>query len=258
MPSLHELQQLFVDGILHDAPEILSQIKTGHLSTQQQLAIYQNSIMGVLQKTLQDIYPVCRKLVGDEFFLFLANTFIRQTPSNAPDLAAYGKTFADCIKILPQTHTLPYLPDVAQLEWAWHHAFRAAPLAPTWLTADAINQGDHIVFLLPAHSTLLQSSFPIHTIWAVNQADYPEDPVVTLTPGQQYYYLVWKKNLEMRIDCLNCNQYRVLNWVYHALTLGEMCERIENEFTDIDIVALLPELIQQGWVPGMEEMHETL
>ena len=37
----------------------------GKLSAEQQLAIYQNNVRGALQNTLAQVYPVCRKILGE-------------------------------------------------------------------------------------------------------------------------------------------------------------------------------------------------
>ena len=176
MLSLYNIQKKFI-AALHDEKNthaIFSYIKpTAKLSAHEHFSIYKNSIIGTLQKTLQAIYFVSNKLVGDDFFIAMTNCYTAETSSYSPDLSNYGATFADFIAGFSPAQSLPYLVDVARLEWAWHQLFGAADnpiidfqkLAACYTTA-----GDNLVFLLPNSSSLLHSPYPIHRIWEVNQS----------------------------------------------------------------------------------------
>ncbi len=63
------------------------------------------------------IYPVCCQLVGEIFFNATALSFINQCPCLSPDLGDYGKQFPDFIANFEPVKHLPYLSDVAHLEW---------------------------------------------------------------------------------------------------------------------------------------------
>ena len=64
-------------------------VSTKNLDAQQRLSIYRNSISENLIQTLKSTYPVCLKLVGDEFFHGLGERFVDQTPSTSYSLDDY-------------------------------------------------------------------------------------------------------------------------------------------------------------------------
>ena len=55
-------------------------------SAAEHVLIYRRAILGTLVRALGAIHPICKKLVGDEFFDAMSRVYARQTPSETPDL----------------------------------------------------------------------------------------------------------------------------------------------------------------------------
>jgi hypothetical protein len=127
MLTLRELQQQFIASLNKTSQgDFLNAIALHpRLSPSKQLALYHESIIARFQKTLSDIYPVCYKLVGADFFRGMALLYIQNTSSQSFDLNTYGHFFPDSITHFPPANALSYLPDVARLEWAWHYLLGA-------------------------------------------------------------------------------------------------------------------------------------
>jgi hypothetical protein len=211
-------------------------------------AIYQHGIITRFQKVLKKIYSVCHALVGDDFFSGTTYAFIQQTPSRSPDINTYGQPFANFISQFAPAACLPYLADVARLEWASHHSFTAADDNPyDWQT---INQEQPLTFLLTASSTLLATPYPIHRIWEVNQTDYQGDQTITIEPNKTYYLFIWRKNFNLCIDVISREAWQVLTWISAGFTLETMADLATTE--KIDLPALLPVLITNGWIVGSD------
>ena len=68
-------------------------------------------------KVLGSAFPVVRQLVGEEFFSALARAYGMAHPSDNPDLNRFGAAFAGFLRDFPHVAELPYLPDMARLEW---------------------------------------------------------------------------------------------------------------------------------------------
>ena len=139
---------------------------------------YRETMFGALCDALAAIHPVCVRLVGADAFRALARRCARERPSRSPDLNDYGE-LADFIAGFAPARALPYLADVARLEWALHrarHAPLAPPLEPAGLTADSR------IALAPATS-LVASPWPVDRIWETNQPGFPGDTEVRLDAG---------------------------------------------------------------------------
>lgn len=258
MISLAELQALFREAVFENgadqpATRALSQHvnATAGLSSLQHLQIYQRAVMSTLERALEQIYPVCLQLVGEEFFGGMARIFARQYPSLSPDLADYGNEFAEFISTFKPAEDLPYLADVARLEWRWHRAFNAPdeqPMDAAALTAVPAEDIGRIAFRLPASASLLQSRYPVQRIWAVNQPDWTGDQHVDLGSGG-LNMLVWRKGHDMRIDDIDDAVWTLLNMIQRGATMAELAEIAELD-------QLLPGCVQHGWIGGFRVTDE--
>ena len=252
MTSLAEIQSLFRDAVFETeaeqpAMQALSQHvdSTAGLSSMQHLRIYRRTVIGTLQRALGEIYPVCLRLVGEAFFAAMARVFARQYPSVSPDLADYGKEFGAFIGDFEPAKELPYLADVAHLEWRWHRAFHAPDepaLDPASFSAVSPADIERIVFRLPASAGLLQSLYPVRKIWQVNQSDWTGDPDVDLAAGG-LNMIIYRRAHEMRIDELNDAAWTLLNMIHDGATMADL-----TRIATLD--QLLPDCVQHGWIGG--------
>ncbi|MDD9909471.1 MAG: DNA-binding domain-containing protein [Ahrensia sp.] len=88
--------------------------------------VYRNNVSASLIEALGDNFPVVKMLVGDEFFDAMAQVFHRANYPKEPMLFRYGAAFPGFLEHFEPVKDVPYLPDVARLEWAWLQAFHAA------------------------------------------------------------------------------------------------------------------------------------
>ncbi|HEX4044038.1 MAG TPA: DNA-binding domain-containing protein [Gammaproteobacteria bacterium] len=251
MLRLHDLQQLFIDGLIGKNQVIIEHIRADKtLSAAAHLAIYQSSCIGVLQKALTDVYPVCHKLVGADFFIGMITEYIYHHPSYSPNLSEYGEHLADFILTVEPAKSVPYLSDVARLEWAWHQISDADHQYKTDLSKlaeHAVLFKEKLIFSLPEKSTLLTSIYPIHEIWQANQENFDGDQTIVLPNNAQFYYLIWRKELIMRIDLLSLAEWQILSWMQAKHTLGEIYEKLTELLPTIDFERMLPAIVKQGW-----------
>lgn len=252
MPTLAELQKQFQAALNQQDETICHHIQISQrLSAKQHLNIYRSSTVGALQKVLQDIFPVCEKLTGKDFFLHSINQYIAKTPAHSPDIGDYGATFPQFLATFQPALTLPYLADVAKLEWAWHKIFTAppSPIFDFQQLAECYTQaGEKIIFHLNPMSTLLTSPYPIHQIWQMNQADAEESQQLILLPEQNYYLLVWPHALTQQLDLLQKQEWYFLTWCQEQFTFGEIYAKFTALFPALNLEEVLSHLIQQGWI----------
>jgi len=255
MTALHDLQCLFRDAVFEDDPDgnalraVSEHVNpTPGLSAADHVLIYRRAILGTLVRGLGYIFPVCKQLLGEQFFDAMARVYARMSPSRSPDLANYGEDFADFIAGFEPAESLPYLPDLARLEWLWHRVFHAPDEAG--MDTSALGEVpeatvERIVFRLPASAALLPSDFPIHRIWQVNQEDWDGDQHVQLDDGG-VRVIVWRQGYDMRIDELNADQWWLLNAIARGAPFGELSD--SGQAADFD--TLLPDCVQRGWIAG--------
>jgi len=185
--SLRDLQTAFMSSVFtRDDTVIAAYLEAATMSGSPRMAIYRNNVYAALSKALEAIYPVILRLVGDEFFKFAARRYIEGHPSRSGDLNRFGADFAEFLSTFEHAASLPYLPDVARLEWCCHQAHSAvddSPLDLYRLAAAPPEDYGRLRFRLNHASRLLRSAWPIDAIWRANQADFDGDQSVDLSSG---------------------------------------------------------------------------
>ena len=136
------------------------------------LSIYRNNVRAALSRALGETFPVVAALVGDEFFKATAGAYFASQPPRSPMIVDYGRRFPEFLSSFTPAASLPYLADVARLEWAWLMAYRAADAAS--LDSDAImgaggDDPSALHFELHPSVAIVSSPFPVLSIWRRNQ-----------------------------------------------------------------------------------------
>lgn len=194
---LRSLQAAFRAGVL--APDAATPETLGGAAVvgADRFWIYRNNYVASLTDVLADTYRAVARLVGDENFRFLAHRFVRQAPPAEPALYAYGDGFADFIAgVEAAVAELPFLPDLARLEWAVNEAYFAADAEPLVAEAlAALAPEDYAGLHLALHPTarLVGSDYPVWHLWdaegldAIEPDDLPDggDHVLVLRPADR-------------------------------------------------------------------------
>ena len=136
--------------------------------------VYRNNVVVSLSEALAAAFPVVQKLVGEQFFTAMAGAFVRQHPPTTPLMIYYGEAFPDFLRTFPPVAQLPYLPDVAQLEYARrksYHSADAAPCAPDKLALLQAEGIENRQLILHPSLQILRSTYPIFSIWRINSTN---------------------------------------------------------------------------------------
>ncbi len=130
--------------------------------------VYRNNVAVSLTEALATGFPVIEKLVGPEFFAAMAGVFLRAHPPRSPVLAQWGDAFPGFLESFAPVAHLPYLADVARLEYALRLAYHAADATP--VAPDALGAPDlmHARVRLAPATRVLASRFPVLSIWRAN------------------------------------------------------------------------------------------
>ena len=143
------------------------------------MEIYRGNVLANRRGTLRATYPVVCRLVGDAFFDEAAARYAGHAPSRSGDLHEYGDAFANFLEGYAHARSLPYLADVARLEWACHECYHAADAGAFDFAALARVPAERhagLRFLLHPSTRLLRSSHPVAAIMEANQPDRDGTP----------------------------------------------------------------------------------
>jgi hypothetical protein len=172
---LTDLQRAFRDHILARDAEVLIAASVGdRIPAAARLRVYRHHVFTSLGAALGATFSTVRGVVGDDFFGGMARAFVAHTPPAGPVLSEYGETFPAFVAAWPAAGDLPYLADVARLDWALNVAYTAPDQAALTAEALAALPPEALGDLRPelrAGVSILRSRYPIDRIWSLNHGD---------------------------------------------------------------------------------------
>lgn len=248
MQSLRELQLTVGRALIGEASatHLFAHCAGDPHKASRGLLAYRQSVRENLSAAVQSTYPVIEAIVGTEFLRAAARRYAGMAPSLSGNLNDFGADFADFLATFPSADALPYLPDVARLEWRVHRIYGAAnPPAPQ-LDTLALTPPDNwsrLRFLLdPAHA-LLASRWPVVRIWEVNQADHAGPVNVDFNRPENA--LIHRRGGRVVVEPLPPAEYAWLASLSSGRTLGESVEDA-LEAGEIDLIRCLQRIVANG------------
>ena len=173
MPSLAESQAAFAAALgdpERPVPDDIRRADPGTAPTRR-FDVYRNNVTVAAIDALGEIYPAVLALVGDEFFRACARVYFDHARPACPVMHHYGADFAAFLDDFPPAQSVPYLGDVARLEFARLQAYHAADAAPLGLADLAALPADRIdAAVLTVHPALglVRSRYPVVSLWGAS------------------------------------------------------------------------------------------
>jgi len=214
-------------GASDGAAAIESAVRPDALGAARRVAIYRNAVRSNWRGALQAVYPVIFKLVGAAFFNEAANRYAESHPSTSGDLHDFGGKFGDFLAAYPHAERLPYLPDMARLEWALHESFHALDVEPVVLARLAAVPPDaygNLAFRVAPSVKLLDTAWPIFAIWEANQREGDLPPDFELEGGGDWL-MVRRDGFDAVVELLDHADFEFLSAGHAGETLAQAVER---------------------------------
>lgn len=143
-------------------------------------AVYRNNVWVARLEAIEALFPVLRRLVGDDFLHALTRRFFTEGAPATPVVSEWADPFRAWLARDEEAAAWPWIADVAALEAAWvaaHDAAEARPLAPAALARLTPERLAASRLLLHPSLALVASPFAIGSIWAAHQGDGDPTPV---------------------------------------------------------------------------------
>jgi len=234
------------------APDATSCLAGDPALAARRLGIYRANVAATSARALGAAYPVARQIVGDEFFDALARAYLAAHPSTSGDLHEFGAAFAEFVAAFPHTRSLPYLPDLARLEWAVHRAYGAAdatPLDPAALAAVPPGRQAVLRFLLAGGTAVVQSAHPVARLWEIHQPGFDGAFDVDWSVAQSA--LVAREGLRVTVTALAAGEAAFLSAVLAGVGFGDAAASALAVQPDADLGGLLGRILSAGLLAGL-------
>ena len=128
--DLRELQREFFHALHYQPHSLKDYVVDTSIPKDQRLQIYRNHFVVGFSDILATVYPCIQALIGEECFSQLARKHVFTHSSNSGDIAEYGADFDQTIATTELLTALPYLTELATLEWAIDQASRTIAYDP--------------------------------------------------------------------------------------------------------------------------------
>lgn len=251
MNAVSNYQQLLLEHILGKSSDeqLLSQIGARSSDTdrerQLRLAVYRNNYRQSLIEALESTYPVILRLIGSELFRAIASEYVDDRPPANASLLYYGDAFPDHLEQHSSCQQLPYLADVARIEWHYIQCFHGPD-------SDVITMHDllaidedllaQVQFVMHPSCRLLDSAFPSLDIWQANlETEVPELCLDELNPSNILLYR--DDNLQVVPVHLSVEAYLFLLGLFRGLTIESTWQQLQASQNPTPDESVLYELL---------------
>ncbi|CCJ09096.1 DUF2063 domain-containing protein [Methylocystis sp. SC2] len=214
----------------------------GGLPPERRFAVYRNNVCVGLVDALTERFPICSQLVGDEFFRAMAQCYVRERLPRTPMLFEYGDAFATFVSEFEPARDLPFLPDVARLEYAVgqaYHAADAAPLPLDVIRALPLDRLESATAAFHPSTHVIASKHPIVSIWRRHMSDEKMTPVEQ-DRGEEA--LVVRPKLAIKVTALPAGGSAFVDALKSGGTFGEAVNAATRVAADFALTACLREL----------------
>jgi hypothetical protein len=219
------------------------------LSRVDRLDVYAEGYYARLLECLEDDFSLIRRLTGEGAFRALVADYLEAHPSRTYTAAALGRHLPRFMKTHRLGRDLPYLIDVARLEWACVESFFAANvpgLDLARLQSVPAAAWPNARFELDPSVRLLRSGWRLAEEWikADDAGDAPPEE------GREWLLVRRNsKNFRVVVEDIGPARYKALSLLAKGATLGEICERLSGE--ELDFNQCFREWVECGVISGI-------
>jgi hypothetical protein len=230
MTELRGLQLDLQHHLLGDTSTIAERIVDAPpLPAAERLHIYRNAYQVRLIEALDDTYPILHKLLGDEMFLGLGESFVAQYPSVYRSLRWYGAEVAQFLAENAPYREQPALSEVALLEWTLAEVFDAADsavIARSALAAVPPAEWGDLKFEFHPSVRRLQLLWNAVPVWQAMGRDEP--PPEPLCADAAVPWVLWRKDLQNFFRSMNAAEAAALDGALEGFSFAEICESLSE------------------------------
>ena len=200
--------------------------------TAERLRVYAGGYPARVRDALAESYPAVEHLAGNEAFDALAHRYAASVPLACYNLNDAGAHLAAFLRTDALAAQLPFLPDLAELEWCVARAFHAAERAaldPRSLGWSMDQWAGAVLHFQPAVA-VVSSAWPILDLWAARET--PRESIAVDLRDRADHVVVRRVELVVRCESVSAEEARALRLLLADGRLLDAAARLEEEGVD--------------------------
>ncbi len=249
-----DLQAEFIQSLTNPDLSVPEQIgKTAGEPSLKRFNVYRNNSAVSISEALASGFPVVARLVGEEFFKAMASVYMQTNLPTSPLLVNFGENFPEFIKGFEPAQSVPYLADMASVEWAWTQAYNAADATSIDIDQMGLITPEKMFeakFLLHPSIKLIKSKWPVLSIWSAHQQENTSELLDIIEDAPEQGIII-RPDLEVNVVAILEQVYVFINSIAQGGTLGEAFGQLGTEDPE-DLTGCLQLLFNSGSVVDIQ------
>jgi Putative DNA-binding domain len=185
------------------------------------LRVYANGYPARLEEALRETFPAVEHVIGAGAFAALVRRFADTVPLHSYSLSDAGEQLPDFLRSDPLTSSLPFLPDLARLEWHVARAFHAtddAAFDPSSVAHWSLEDWERAVLRFQPWVALVESDWPVREIWECSET--PIEQIDIDLRDRTDHVLVRREGFAVICESLGTAEAHALRLLLNGESLG--------------------------------------
>ena len=195
----------------------------------ERLAVYVNGYPARIEESLRETFPAVAHVVGPGAFCALVHRYVAAVSLSSYNLNDAGAAVPAFVCGDPLSEGLPFLADLATLEWRVARAFHAhaqPAVLPQRLAAVSPDDWPAVVLRFQPAVAVVRSRWPIREIWGLR--DTPVDQIDIDLSGRPDQVLVYRVGFAVQCESIASAEALVLADLLDGVTLGDVMARLDG------------------------------
>lgn len=199
------------------------------------IQVYRSNLLANASRALDISFPTLAQLLGTEGLHAVAAHYYETHPLLTGDWGEWGEHLAQWLSQQETLQDMPYLADVAQLDWLCHRIERAATPEHTAASIAILNAIDgQFLHLNPTHYVaVVASRFPLLEIWQAHHAKENRETWLAhanqpLPEGEKQYLLISREHWRASPSIISYEMYLFFSSLLQGNSLAHAIHEASN------------------------------
>lgn len=206
----------------------------GGVSGLERLEVYAKGYIARVHESLTESFEAVGHVLGHGMFVKLAEDYAAEYPSQNYNLSLLGSNLSSFLKTYDAVKELPFLPDLAEMEWKIAEAFHTFDRPVEGLEIlSTLSGGDleKIKIEFQPHVQIVKSEWPIWDIWHVRKEPVEKIKVDLINRPQQV--LIYRNQWRVKCEAIDPVQFLLLEGLLKMENLGQVTDTLLEKHDEL-------------------------
>ena len=239
-----KVEELNPERYIEPQPRLLRSIVESSVASQEErLSVYAEAYFSRLLEAMENDFPRVAEALKEDFPIVCA-AYLEIHPSTSPNIENIGGKFPQFLKTYSFTSAMPYVHDLARLEWAKIESFYALDserVSPESLRGISDVAWSGAKFDLCSSLRILSLDYSVNTLLASETEKVKKEKTFILIQRQNDWPVVTR---------LEKNEYLVLSFIQEGECLGSIFSKIRGS-EPAEVTGWFSTWIQSGLISAV-------